>query len=57
MNEQRMIISGNALNYNDITRSCYYPGILVVNKMPIVLIFPVLRWYNIFTDYLFSSKF
>jgi len=27
---------------------------LIVNKMPIVLIFPVVKWYNIFGDYLFS---
>ena len=47
----------NMLKYNNITDSFISLGKLFVNKMQMMLIFPGVKRYNVFTEYIFSSQF
>jgi hypothetical protein len=51
------VISHNMLGNNNIINSFPSVGILIVNKLLIMLIFIGVIWYNVFIEYIFSSQF
>jgi len=51
------VISRNILVNNNMIGSLFPPDIFIVNKLLIMLIFKGVVWYNVFIEYIFSSKF
>jgi len=47
----------NIQKYNHITKIFHSAGFIYVNNLPLLLIFPVVRWYIVFIEYIFSSRF